>query len=190
MLGSIKGSVEKLLVPVVKVFDRVNITPNLLTVLGVCFSVVSFCFFSGGKLLPAGIALTLSGICDMLDGATARFSGKTSPSGAFLDSFLDRYSDFFPLAGIVVYGASTDNNLLVLLSLFSIMGSFATSYARARAESLGADCKKALAERPERIILLIAGTFLNQLPVFLFILAVVSNVSALQRLKCAVSQLS
>jgi phosphatidylglycerophosphate synthase len=125
----------------------------------------------------------------MMDGIIARVTGKTSPFGAFLDSFLDRYSDFFPLSGLIVFGFNEDNLPIVLLSLFSMVGAFATSYARARAESLGADCKSGLIERPERFFILlfafISGLFVEVLSV----LAVLSNLTALQRLICAAEKL-
>jgi phosphatidylglycerophosphate synthase len=125
----------------------------------------------------------------MMDGIIARVTGKTSPFGAFLDSFLDRYSDFFPLSGLVVFGFEADNLSIVLLSLFSMMGAFATSYARARAESLGANCKFGLIERPERFFILLFALVSGLLTEILFILAVLSNFTAFQRLLCAAEKL-
>ena len=140
--------------------------------------------FSAGTLL-----LALSGVCDMMDGIIARASGRITPFGAFLDSFLDRYADFFPLCGLVIFGFSTDNLPLVLLSLFSMAGAFATSYARARAESLGADCRSGIAERPERFLILLLALLSGFLVELILVLAVISNLTALQRLLCAAEKL-
>jgi phosphatidylglycerophosphate synthase len=191
MLSSsqLKLKAQELLKPLAEAVSSTGISPNAVTVAGFFFSLVSGFSIATGSLNLGTAFFILSGICDMMDGIIARVTGKTSPFGAFLDSFLDRYSDFFPLSGLIVFGFNEDNLPIVLLSLFSMVGAFATSYARARAESLGADCKSGLIERPERFFILlfafISGLFVEVLSV----LAVLSNLTALQRLICAAEKL-
>ncbi len=186
MLSSsgIKEKTQEILKPFAEDIGRLGISPNLVTVLGFVFSVVSGILLAFGNLLAGGIFLALSGSCDVLDGILARTVKRTSKLGAFLDSFLDRYADFFPLAGLSYLGHSRGEDLILLGALFSILGSFTTSYARARAESLGIDCKKGFFERPERVILLIAGVLTGFVGGTLLLLALFSNLTAFQRLNC------
>lgn len=186
MLSSsgIKEKTQEILRPFAQDIGKLGISPNAVTVLGFILSVVSGAFLAFGNFLTGGIFLALSGSCDVLDGILARTVKKTSRLGAFLDSFLDRYADFFPLAGLLYFGHLKGNDLILFGALFSIVGSFATSYARARAESLGIDCKKGIFERPERVILLIAGVLTGFVEGALLILALFSNLTALQRLNC------
>jgi len=191
MLSSsqLKLKAQELLKPLAEAVSSTGISPNAVTVAGFFFSLVSGFSIATGSLNLGTAFFILSGICDMMDGIIARVTGKTSPFGAFLDSFLDRYSDFFPLSGLVVFGFEADNLSIVLLSLFSMMGAFATSYARARAESLGANCKFGLIERPERFFILLFALVSGLLTEILFILAVLSNFTAFQRLLCAAEKL-
>ncbi len=180
----IKEKTQEILKPFAKGLGNLGISPNTVTLTGFLLSAVSGYFLSTGSLITGTITLIFSGLCDVFDGILARTTERTTKRGAFLDSFLDRYADFFPLAGLLYLGHRTGSELLLLSSLFSIVGSFSTSYARARAESLGIDCKIGLLERPERIILMIAGLISGFVEESLFLLAVLSNFTALQRLIC------
>jgi CDP-diacylglycerol--glycerol-3-phosphate 3-phosphatidyltransferase len=130
---------------------------------------------------------------DPIDGTVARLSGKVTRFGALFDSTLDRYSEFFIFFGLMFYFKSGRMLIVVMLAL---MGSIMVSYIKARAESLGQKEFRGLMQRPERIILLIAGTVLNApinqyllggcqdctLKATIVILAVLTNLTALQRL--------
>ena len=187
--SQIKVKAQEFLRPVAEVIGSAGVSPNLVTVAGFFLSLISGLFIATDNLLLGTVFFLLAGICDMMDGIIARVTGKTSPFGAFLDSFLDRYADFFPLCGLTILGFKGDNLLLVLFSLLSTVGAFATSYARARAESLGADCKSGLIERPERFFILLFALFSGLLVEVLFILAFLSNFTAFQRLICAAEKL-
>jgi phosphatidylglycerophosphate synthase len=112
----------------------------------------------------------------------ARLGEKTSPLGAFLDSVVDRYSDFLIFGGLLAHYAAKGALGLTLLILVIICGMFMTSYARARAEGMIPRCDVGLLERPERILLLAAGSLFDLMLLFLIVLAVGVHVTALHRI--------
>ena len=149
----------------------------------------------------AAWVVLLAGICDTLDGHIARQTKKNNPFGAFFDSTLDRYSDMFLFVGLAYFYAggsafspaetqSQASAWTVVVIVLAIAGSFMVSYTRARAESLGVQCKAGMMQRPERITLLIMGSLLGSLPVAgavfmkitLILLAVSVNLTALYRM--------
>src|SRR5439155_1152726 len=130
----------------------------------------------------ASLLLMAAGLCDLLDGSLARASGQVTAFGAFLDSVIDRYSDLVVLLGIVVLLARTPNARGALVAMAGVVGSVMVSYTKARAESIGVDCTVGMMERPERLLCLIAGAMFDLLEPALWILAVLSNVTALQRI--------
>lgn len=113
------------------------------------------------QLALALLLLLLSGFVDALDGAVARATGKTSPFGGVLDSICDRYSDAIVLFGIILGGwVST------FWGIIAIIGSLLVSYARARAEAAGVtQLGIGLAERPERLIIIMVVTLLQYLTI-------------------------
>ena len=190
--------------PVGNLLARIGIHPHVLSVTGLILSAAAGMVYSTGTFFWAAWILVIAGVCDTLDGQLARQTQKTSPFGAFFDSFLDRYSDVFILAGLAYYyacgrgfllmeendAACQSSPLTVFVILMAITGSFMVSYARARAEGLGLDCRVGLMQRSERITLLVIGSLLGSLPLVgpilmkttLLILAVSSNVTALHRM--------
>ncbi|MFZ5802524.1 MAG: CDP-alcohol phosphatidyltransferase family protein [Candidatus Omnitrophota bacterium] len=163
--------------------NRTGFTPNQLTLAGLALSFAAGILFAYGWLIPGGLILIASGLGDMLDGPLARLTGKASPFGAFLDSTVDRYADFFVLGGLALLFARTGEAVLLLLTLGSLAGSFVTSYTKARAENFIAACSVGVFERAERMILLILGTLLPPLlSLMLWVLCLGSNATALQRL--------
>src|SRR5205823_14270624 len=116
------------------------------------------------------------------DGSLARASGQVSTFGAFLDSVIDRYSDLVVLLGIVVLYAHMSHMRGAIVAMAGLIGSMMVSYTKARAESIGVRCTVGLMERPERMICLIAGALLDLLEPALWLLAVLSNLTALQRI--------
>jgi CDP-diacylglycerol---glycerol-3-phosphate 3-phosphatidyltransferase len=117
----------------------------------------------------------------MLDGRVARSRGRETKFGAFLDSTMDRYSDMLLYMGLLVLYARMNRTAYMVLVWVAAFGSFMTSYARARAESLIPSCTVGLLERPERIVLLVVGAVANRMVAVLWIIAVLSNVTAIQR---------
>ena len=173
---------KQLLVPVARQLARTGITPNTLTILGFLLNIVTAAIIASDRLLIGGILILVSGLFDMLDGALARASGQSTRFGALLDSTLDRYSEAAILAGLLWVFVQRSANTEILLVFFTIVGSLLISYVRARAEGLGLDCKVGLLTRPERIVILALGLILNQPTAMLWVLALLTNFTALQRL--------
>jgi len=173
---------------VVKAFSRFS--PNVLTITGLILNGVACAFFafSGGKsyadprlLRIGGLVALAAAIFDMMDGRVARLRGRETSFGAYLDSTMDRYSDMVLYMGLMILYARMDRTPHMVLVWVAAFGSFMTSYARARAESLVPRCTVGFMERPERIVLLILGAVTNRLSIVLWIIAVLSNVTAIQR---------
>jgi CDP-diacylglycerol--glycerol-3-phosphate 3-phosphatidyltransferase len=139
--------------------------------------------YASPALLRVGGVIALAGaIFDMLDGRVARARGRGTKFGAFLDSTMDRYSDMLLYMGLLLLYARLERTGLMVLVWVAAFGSFMTSYARARAESLIPRCPVGIMERPERIVLVIAGAVLNKMVAVLWIIAILSNVTAIQRI--------
>ena len=138
------------------------------------------------KWLSAGVLLLLSGVFDATDGLMARLYGEESNFGAFSDSVLDRVSE------IAVYWALVYSRLVDWqVGLAALSGSLMVSYLRARGEGLGSNMKGVgIAERPERLLVLVVATFLGQLNAGAFLVAVLSSITILQRIRHARSTLA
>lgn len=161
-----------------------GLTPNAATVLGFLLNVVTAGVIATGHLSIGGMLLFVSAAFDMLDGALARITRSQSSFGAFLDSLLDRYSEAAILAALIYVFTVRGETGVVVLAYLVAVGSLMISYARARAEGLGLQAKVGIAPRPERVIILGVGLLINvQTTVAaLFVLAVLTHVTAVQRL--------
>ena len=173
-------------------------SPDVLTITGLALNgVACACFaLSGGKdyrlpwlLQAGGLVAAVASVFDMLDGRVARLRGRETSFGAFLDSTMDRYSDMVLYMGLMILYARVDQTPHMVLVWVAAFGSFMTSYARARAESLVPRCTVGFLERPERIVLIILGALLNRMTPVLWIIAVLSNLTALQRVVYAYVEL-
>ena len=167
---------------------RIPITTNQITVIGVALTFVAAVLAALGHRRWAGVVLIFAGTFDILDGALARSSGRAYPYGAFLDSTLDRYSEGAIYIGLAAYFASTDGPLqrwLLLATVAALAGSFLVSYVRARAQSLGFTCESGLFARPERVVVTVVGLIFGGavLYVVVFLLAILTNLTALQRIR-------
>ena len=170
------------------VLGRIPVTPNQITVVGVALTFVAAVLAALGYLRWAGVVLIFAGTFDILDGALARSSGRSYPYGAFLDSTLDRYSEGAIYIGLAAYFASTTGPLqrwLLLSTVAALAGSFLVSYVRARAQSLGFTCESGLFARPERVVATVVGLIFGGvvLYVLVFLLAILTNLTALQRIR-------
>jgi soluble lytic murein transglycosylase len=182
MLGRYRDSARAWTDPVGRLLFRLHLRPNHLTVCGLGVSLLTAAAFVAGRTRLAGVLLILAGLFDFFDGSLARASGQVTPFGAFLDSVIDRYSDLVVLLGIVVLFARTPNARGAVIAMAGLVGSVMVSYTKARAESLGVDCTVGMMERPERMICLIAGALFDLLEPALWVLAVLANLTALQRI--------
>ncbi len=192
--SKIGHSLDPLILRVYQLFFRGKpVKPNLLTVVGLLFGFICLILTINNRLLPAGLALFVSGFFDLLDGAVARQYGRVTAYGGFLDSVLDRYTDLSAAFGIFIYFLrSGDDHLFAVLTFVAAIGIAIVSYIRARAEAASLQCKSGFLERPERTILLIIGlcfnsaclqlTGLSLLKAVIVLLAVLTHLTAIQRI--------
>jgi phosphatidylglycerophosphate synthase len=160
-----------------------GISPMQLTLAGAALSLLTGVIYAKGYLFLGGIMLFAAGAADLLDGLLARTAGKSSAWGAFLDSAVDRYSDFFVFAGLAAHFAQSGEVFWFFVTLGIILGSFVVSYTKARAENFIKNCGVGAFGRSERILLLILGTLVTPLlkPVLLVLVAG-THVTAIQRI--------
>ncbi|MFA5629697.1 MAG: CDP-alcohol phosphatidyltransferase family protein [Dehalococcoidales bacterium] len=168
--------------PVVKLLEKTNVSPNLLTWIGFLIALVTAVFAALGSFIVAGLLLLFGSYFDMLDGSLARRIGKVSVFGEVLDSTLDRLSEGVILIGIL-YWFSTEGSLWgIMLVAVAMLSSLVVSYIRAKAEIIKVECLKGLFTRPERVVVLALGFFVNQMEIALGIIAFFSVITAGQRL--------
>ncbi len=176
--------------PIGKLLAAIHVHPHAVTIAGLMFSIISGLLFWKGYFALAGLAIIISGACDVIDGRLARNTHRMSTFGALFDSTIDRYSEIAVFMGLVAFFQSVYISLLIILA---IAGSLLTSYARARAEGLGIECKIGLMQRPERITFLATAAILGGLvdsalgtnfilmKIALLLIAVLANITVLQR---------
>ncbi len=162
-----------------------RVSPNTITLVGLLVNLASGVLVGAGQLVAGGVVLLLASVFDILDGAVARVTGKVYRYGAFLDSATDRYAEAFTSVGLIVHFQVLDGKHTIepILIIAALAGSLLVSYVRARAQSLGFVCDGGLLARPERVVLTVIGLLIPPLllPV-LWVLAVLTNVTALQRI--------
>lgn len=195
MFSELKDTIRLSILPFVK---WIPLSPNSLTIIGLLVSIWAAIAFAKGDLISGGLLILLSGFFDMIDGAVARAKGCMTVFGAVLDSVCDRYADGIVFAGII-YGSVTGN--IVQPALFSIpmwfwvvlaiMGSYLVSYVRSRAESAGVGSMNiGIAERPERMIILVAGSLSGYLAESIILIVVLTHITMIQRLLYARKELA
>lgn len=166
--------------------SKLGIHPHVLTTVGFGVSLCAGLSFGLGSFRWAGLLVLIAGIFDMLDGHTARISGKKSSFGALYDSTIDRYAELVVFIGLAIHYLQHPHPVAVITVLLAISGSMMVSYVKARAEGLEMECPVGLMQRPERIVYLGFGavifgkTLLFQ--IVLGIIALFTNVTAIQRL--------
>jgi soluble lytic murein transglycosylase len=182
MLSRYRESLRTWTDPIGHALYRLHLRPNHLTLAGLGVSLLAASAFVAGRVRTAGVLLLLAGLFDFFDGSLARASRQVTAFGAFLDSVIDRYSDLVVLLGIVVLFARMPHTRGAAVAMAGLVGSVMVSYTKARAESIGVDCAVGMMERPERLICLIAGALFDLLEPALWVLAVLANLTALQRI--------
>src|SRR4051794_3479777 len=198
MLERFRAYWTNVFTPVVKLLLRLGVSPDAVTVVGTLGVVAgAVVFFPRGDLLVGVLVITAFVFSDMIDGAMARASGRTSPFGAFLDSTLDRIGDAAIFAGLAMYYVGPgDSDPFAALAIYCLVMGSVTSYARAKAESLGMQAKVGIAERSDRLVSFLfvtgAADIVNRLgvgekalwaiPVTLAVLAVASTITVVQRI--------
>ena len=172
--------------PVARAVARTGITPNGMTALGLVGNLVAAWLAAERRWLAAGLVMLVGSGLDLLDGALARATGRTTRFGAIFDAVLDRYSEAAVLFGLLVYFERRDDLLQVGLIYVAVAGSVLVSLVRARAEVDGIQMREGLFTRAERVVLtavaLIAGHWAPPaVTIALWVLAVLSSLTALQR---------
>jgi CDP-diacylglycerol--glycerol-3-phosphate 3-phosphatidyltransferase len=192
LLGALEKPFYAVVNPLVSWLIRSGVRPNTITTVGTGLVLVSAVAFGLGHIRLGGLLLLLSGITDTLDGQVARGGAMVTKFGAFYDSTLDRVGDgatfigigaFFLTAPDVAYRVAA-----AIVCMVAILSSLLVSYARARAEGLGIDCKVGIAQRAERIllvglpsVLVGAGPHALLLEVIVALLAAASVITVVQR---------
>ena len=181
-MKALRGWVQKVVQPIALTLAGWGITANIVTI-------AAFFLNAGVALVIAldheqvgGLLVLIVGAMDTLDGAIARATNTVTRFGAFLDSNLDRYSEAVIFLGILALHTPRGDTLVVALTYVAAVGSFMVSYARARAEGLGLDCEVGLLPRPERVLILGLGLLTGLVLPALAILALLTNLTALQRI--------
>ncbi len=165
----------------VSALQRLRVTPNQVTIAGTVLNVAAAALVVADHLIYAGVVFLIAGCFDMLDGALARLAQRVTPFGAFLDSTLDRVSEGVVLAAIAYLLATEGRAIDAALVVLALLGGILVSYTRARAESLGVECRVGLMSRPERVILIALGLFFNVLPYVIYIMLALTIVTVIQR---------
>lgn len=168
--------------PIARFFTFIGASPNHVTLLGLLMMAGVAVILAYGHLRIAGALILIAAGADGVDGVMARLQNRSSRFGAFFDSSLDRYSEALTLLGLLIYFQRQGDQQAVLLIYVAIVGSLMVSYTRARAESLGLPCQRGLLTRVERVIVLMIALIVGQPRIGLWILAILSNFTALQRI--------
>ncbi|SIQ65561.1 CDP-diacylglycerol inositol 3-phosphatidyltransferase [Microbispora rosea] len=191
MLNILRPAVTRVMTPLGRALARWGISPDVITAIGTLGVVASaLVFYPLGHLFAGTLVITFFVLADLLDGVLARMTGKGSTWGAFLDSTLDRLSDASIFSGLILYFVLKDDPEIVLaiVALFCLVAGALVSYAKARAEGLGMTANVGIAERGERLVVVLVAAGLSGLGVpyvlaaGLWLLAAASAVTVVQRM--------
>ena len=191
MLERFRQFWTRLLSPIANFLLRLGVSPDAVTLVGtIGVSAAALYFFPRGELLVGVLVITAFVFSDLIDGYMARSAGTSSRWGAFLDSSLDRIADSAIFGGLVLYFAhDQDNMLMASVALYCLVMGSLTSYVRARAEGLGMQAKVGIAERADRLVLVLVLAGFSEifnkpvlLDIVLWVLAAASTVTVVQRM--------
>ena len=188
--GALKPTVTRLINPVARLALRIGLTPNSVTVLGAIGLVSSAMYFYINERFFLGtLVITFFALSDLFDGAMARISEQGSSLwGGFLDSTIDRITDSALIIAILIPLISADDSL-ALVGLTTLVTGLLIPYIRAKAESFNIQCSVGIAERTERLIILLTGIGLHGLAVpyalaiGLWLLAILGVITVFQRIR-------
>ncbi len=164
MAGESKAQlvIYNILNPLIQLFARVGITPNMITSFGLLLNITAAILFIIGAEISdrtdmtyvgwSGFTILIAGLFDMMDGRLARIGNMSSAFGAFYDSVVDRYSELVMFLGICYFLISHHYFMSSLFAFVALIGSMMVSYTRARAEALGINCSIGMMQRPARVV--------------------------------------
>lgn len=167
--------------PIGAFLNRIGITPNMMTMLGLLGNIIGAWFLSQGQMLQGGLFVLICTPFDALDGTMARLRGEANEFGAFVDSVTDRYSELFILGGLLYFFATHNDFISCIVVYTAAAGSVLVSYIKARADSLKFDANVGILTRMERYLVIAPLLLLNQPVIAIWIVAVLANITALQR---------
>lgn len=168
--------------PIGAFLNRLGITPNTMTMLGLLGNIAGAWFLAQGNIVLGGIFVLICTPFDALDGTMARLRGEASEFGAFVDSVTDRYSELFILGGLLYHFLQINNHLSAMAVFIAAAGSVLVSYVKARADSLQFNANTGVLTRLERYLVIAPLLVLNQPVIAVWIVAVLANLTALQRI--------
>jgi CDP-diacylglycerol--glycerol-3-phosphate 3-phosphatidyltransferase len=178
----LRKTFSKFLEPVGHFFNRLGIKPNTMTLIGVMGNIAAAVLIALGHISWGGLLVLLMGPVDAIDGVMARQRGRVTRFGGFVDSVADRYSELFILGGLLIFYVNRGETLPVILAYLAAAGSVLVSYIRARGEAAGYQVKAGLLTRVERYLILAPCLIINRPLIALWALAVLANLTALQRI--------
>jgi CDP-diacylglycerol--glycerol-3-phosphate 3-phosphatidyltransferase len=173
---------KRFLDPVGALLNRIGLTPNTVTILGVLGNVVAAYFIIRGQITLGGLIMLIVWPVDALDGTMARLRGEASDWGAFVDSVSDRYSELILLGGLLYYFALNNHHAEEIATFAAAAGSILVSYVKARAEAQSFSAREGLLTRAERYLVLGPSLLFNVPGLGVWIIAILANFTALQRI--------
>jgi archaetidylinositol phosphate synthase len=177
VLDRLRGSLGAVLASLGSKAAKVIPSPTPWTLIGFVFASLAFIFYGGGNQTTAGLLVVLTGLFDVIDGAVARATGKTSARGAFLDSTLDRVSEMLIFLGILL-----GNYVAPFFVLLALALSLLVSYTRAKGDALGVDLAGiGVGERSERFVVLIVTSILGIVALGVLIIVVLALLTFVER---------
>ena len=184
----VRGVVAKVIDPLARGLLKLGVTPDMVSFVGAAgTSVAALWFFPRGEFVAGVLVILLFVFSDLLDGTMARMRGTAGPWGNYLDSTLDRVADGAIFGGLLIYFTARGESLTAAATWVCLVGGLTVSYAKARAESVGAEANVGIAERAERLIVALLAAFLTglgldwALPVALPVLAILVIITVGQR---------
>ncbi len=173
--------------------QKIDIDPNIVTIIGLLISIFAGVLYASGNLGAGALFIIISGFCDVIDGAIARSQNRRTKFGGFLDSVCDRFADAAIIIGII-YSGYVDP----VLGALAIHASLTVSYIRSRAESEGLNCTVGIAERAERLLIIIIGSFIaailggshTVMAITIGLLTVLSYITVFQRVNYVWNELN
>ncbi len=183
---------RKLVSDLVGGLRSIPVTANQVTAVGFLLNVIAAVLIYEEQWIVAGVVFLVGSILDVFDGAIARSKGEAGPRGAFIDSTFDRIAEGAVLGSVALVFARQGETLAQAAVFAALVGSFLTSYTRAKAEAIGLDGTSGFMARAERVVLIGAALLfapLGALPYGIELLAVLSAVTVLQRVRHVLRQL-
>ena len=204
MLERLRGPFKRLIAPVARAIVAMGLSADAVTIIGAVGTIIAAIVTGiSGWLFVGALVMTLFVVFDSLDGSVAALTTGGTPFGAFLDSTLDRIADWAVLTSVVLYfllhtswsssassirGSSLVAWIGILAALYSTMTSFVTSYARARAESVGFEARNGIATRSDRLVIILVGMGVSGiagqdiiLTIAMALLAILGTITVVQR---------